>query len=349
MFAILLSAALTAPAPFDPQARVTEAIEQVRPFAFSADKVDWDAIEREMRAIASKAEDTADLLPAYGVLMLRLRDGHSTLIPPPEVAKLYRDRYGDRRLVPDIPPRARVDSTFPDRKEPAARVLKLGGKTAVLLEVPGVEWAEGNDSAPYGNRLWQLVAEAEPAACGFVVDVRGNLGGDVWPMVTGLSPLIGDGYRFRSVDRSGVTSDMARLDGAAALALDGNEQIVINRIDGWRPLPSASSMPVAVLFDQSTASSGEGVVLAFRGSATSRSFGHRTRGLASANDMFELKDGIRLFVTTTMVIDRTGQSHPDGIAPDEQVDAGPGATEDPDDAVVERAKAWLSQQTSCRA
>lgn len=179
---------------FDAQGRVTEAIVAIRPIAYNSDTADWPAIETRARSLAANAKDAIDLMPAYAAIVFGLKDGHSTIRPTKEQQEGWIARYGQRRLLPDEPPRPRPQSAFSSREAVAGQVIALpSGRQLFHLMVPAVEWAEGVASAPYGNELFKAVSTGSAKSCGFVVDLRGNAGGDVFPMVTGLSPLIGDG------------------------------------------------------------------------------------------------------------------------------------------------------------
>lgn len=68
--------------PFDPQARVTEALEKIRPVAFHRDRLDWAGIEARARALAEGARDEVDLMPAYQALVSYLEDNHSQVEYP---------------------------------------------------------------------------------------------------------------------------------------------------------------------------------------------------------------------------------------------------------------------------
>lgn len=85
----------------------------------------------------------------------------------------------------------------------------------------------------------------------------------------------------------------------------------------------------------------------FKGRANTRFFGLRTGGLASSNDNTILSDGTNMVITVAMMMDRTGAVHPQGVEPDQVVENGEGSTDDPDDAVVEAARAWLATQPAC--
>ncbi len=65
----------------------------------------------------------------------------------------------------------------------------------------------GAGADAYADRLFGQVAAGAGYACGYVVDLRGNTGGNNWPMLIGLSGLLGDGRpRACSAPRTDRTS-----------------------------------------------------------------------------------------------------------------------------------------------
>ena len=68
------------------------------------------------------------------------------------------------------------------------------------------------------------------------------------------------------------------------------------------------TIPIAILTDEWTGSSGEAVLLAFRGLENVRSFGSPTAGYASTNTVFRLYDGTQIVLTVGAdVALRTGE------------------------------------------
>jgi C-terminal processing protease CtpA/Prc len=73
---------------------------------------------------------------------------------------------------------------------------------------------------------------------------------------------------------------------------------------------------IAVLIGKATASSGEATAVSFIGKEDTRFFGVETAGLTTGNAAFELKDGARLFLTTTIYVDRNKKKYGATIKPD---------------------------------
>ncbi|WP_327000197.1 S41 family peptidase [Dactylosporangium sp. NBC_01737] len=156
-----------------------------------------------------------------------------------------------------------------------------------------------------GHRLVRDLAAAGPA--GWVVDLRGNLGGSMWPMLAVVAPLLPDGVlgHFVPPDGPDQTWELRR----GRVLLGGR---TLARTTG--PVPPA---PVAVLTDGRTASSGEAVAVAFRARPEVRTFGSATMGMTSANETHPLRGGTRLNVTVAYFADRHRTVHRGPLPPDE--------------------------------
>lgn len=348
LFAItLLAAAQEPPRTFDAQARVTEAVETVRPVAYRSAQVDWPALEAELAAMAATANDTTDMLPVYRRLLDALGDHHSFVQASDELNQGYQTRYG-KTLYGDVVRPARV-STFRGRDMVEHRELPIGSRSVQWIAVPRV-FGAGERAQAYSAHLFTATTDVSPRNCGYIVDVRGNTGGNVWPMLTGLSGLLGDGPAGRETKADGSVVIYAELkDGAAVIVEEGEfKGREIMRSATWRSVPALETAPVAVLIDDSTASSGEGVAVAFQGRADTRSFGAPTFGVSTANSGFELSDGVNLVVTVGVMTDRNGVAYPAGLDPDQLVEFAPPSA-DRQDSQVEAAKAWLAAQPGCAA
>ena len=156
-----------------------------------------------------------------------------------------------------------------------------------------------------------------------------NWGGNMWPMLAGLGPLLGEGplgsFVFPQLPPAvwSYRAGKAWLgDGAQAQASHG----------GYRLRTPAQ--PVALLMTARTASSGEAVVIAFSGRPNTRRFGTATRGLTTANDAFPMPDGATLMVTIGTFADRFGRVYGHAIEPDQYLDGDGGQ-------VQTHAAAWI--------
>lgn len=164
------------------------------------------------------------------------------------------------------------------------------------------------DSQTYADTLGRGIDDAiSGGSCGVVVDLRGNGGGDMGPMVAGLSGLIPDGPAMHFVNS--YSEQPVTIEGTGVSG--GGSEVSVDGI-------GKHSVPVAVLADEGTGSSGEMTMLAFRGLANARSFGAPTAGYTSANTVINMPDGAQVLLTVAEVRDRTGNVFSDTpVQPDE--------------------------------
>ncbi|GAA2724982.1 hypothetical protein GCM10010439_23950 [Actinocorallia aurantiaca] len=149
---------------------------------------------------------------------------------------------------------------------------------------------------------------------GWIVDLRGNGGGNMYPMVTVVAPLLGDGHLGSFVGADG--SVQSRWELREGRVLDGptNKSPVPN------PYVLRHLRPrTAILIDRGTASAAEATLISFLGLPRVRTFGEPTAGYATGNEGIDLPDGARLILTCSKEADRLGRVYDNNpIAPDER-------------------------------
>jgi carboxyl-terminal processing protease len=170
------------------------------------------------------------------------------------------------------------------------------------------------------------------APCGWIVDLRANGGGNMWPMLAGLRPLLGDG-------------PLGTFEGPVGKGAPWRAGAGVG-VEPPASLAALESAWVAVLTGPRTASSGEAVAIAFRGRPRTRSFGLPTTGLSTSNGTFPLPDGSMILLTTAVDADRTGRRYGEKVEPDERVESStpvpPG-----NDPTIATAIRWLTQASGC--
>jgi C-terminal processing protease CtpA/Prc len=268
--------------------------------------IDWTMFHARVFDEASSAQTIADTYPAIRVALGLLGDGHSS----------YRSATGTVITVPNRNCSASGFSSTPTLPNIVGYV-KVGPFAGVGAEATG-----------YANEVQRAIASADrDDLIGWIVDVRGNTGGNMWPMVVGVGPVLGEGVIGYFIDPTGVENVWEYRDGAA-----WHDGVVVQRVDA--PYRLRRERPrVAVLTDNSVASSGEATVIAFRRRPDTRSFGAATCGLSTANQAFAMSDGATLALTVSVMADRTRTKYGDSIPPDEIVT-------DPRQ-LVQRALEWL--------
>ncbi len=299
------------------------ALDAMQQTAYYASRVDWPAVRA--RAHARVAADPGATHAAIREALAALGDGHSFLIAPdPE----------DAAPAPagEAP---RVAATL--LRGLHGHVIAGARGPVGYVRVPFV-WGGGEPAQRVADSLLAIVRRLDAARpVGWIVDVRFNGGGNIWPMLAGLAPLLGDGVVGGDVTADGTRS-WVRLDGPAALYVAPDTTLEVMRTAETYRFASPAA-PVAVLTDGATASSAEGVALAFAGRA--RRVGEATAGLSSSNEGLRLPDGSTLVLTTGLMLDGAGQAYGGALAPDTAAPDDPATVAD---ETLDAALAWLAGQ-----
>ncbi len=309
-----------------------ELVDMLEREALYRDRVDWPEIRARMSAAQGNPGKIRDVLKeAVG----RSSGGHGAWISA-ERMRREGQRSGranaEGAAAPDAPavPVPAVDTP---RLDPRIGWVSIGG----FAIVPS---AAAQQQMQERASRWQAAIREQDSGtrCGWIVDLRGNTGGNMWPMLLGVAPLL----RITAGDSETVGA-FASANGPSRWQLSPSDVRLGTRVIADLGKPGYqlkhTAAPVAVLTGQHTASAGEATALAFRGRPQTRSFGEPTRGVSTANVLRSLVDGSSLVLTTHVMQDRTG--HGDGlkIEPDQHTRSGA--------ATLAAAQAWLLAQPAC--
>jgi len=344
--------------------------------ALTRHSIDWVAARRDADRLLEGARTTRDTYPAIRLVLQRLGDHHSHLASPEAVAAMRAGggqtlgltAIWPERAVATVSPEGPADDAgirpgdlieSVDGDEPAhvggvvllprdrptslrlqrpaadaftarltprvvpfnrpATVRRLHGGLG-YIDVPAVVGGGGSFDAEAIAAIRDI--DEEPI-CGWFVDLRRNFGGNMWPMLHALRPILGEGNPFT------YRYGKAPWANGPAYSLK-------------QPTPA-----MAVLTSRLTVSSGELVTIAFRGPATTSTFGEPTGGLPTSNTDVPLVDGAVLVVTTSRAADRLGREYEGAIQPDQTVAIDWTRLGTDDDPVIVAATRWLEEQPPC--
>ncbi len=213
---------------------------------------------------------------------------------------------------------------YPENEQPEATIDAMPTLSVedniLILNLPAFAGSDMEANQQYAKILNQALYSADFS--GVIINLTDNSGGDMGPMVSGLSSLIPDGLVMTFEYRNGITHEVALEEGTVT---GGGTSVTLEET-GKIP-----EIPVAVIINHGTASSGEMVALAFKGLDKVRFFGEASASYTSGNSQMTLYDGTIMQLTTSAVIDRTGMRYENNpIEPDV-------LTDDP----LEAAKTWI--------
>jgi len=301
------------------QTYLTEVLGIMQEQSIVKAQVDWQAVRDGAFQRAGAAVTTADTYAAIKWAVDEL-DPHSAFLTPQELA----------------------DFTSSEPVDPTSGVFEGStGPVGYVWSPRFIADAQNNPSDLGALKYHELIEAVDRAGlCGWVVDLRQNGGGSMWPMIAGLGPILGEGVAGSFVDSNGVGSDWFYRDGGSGIG----ENFLAQVDDPYQLIDPEPA--VAVLTGPRTGSSGEAVAVSFRARPQTISVGAETAGLSTANQGFPRTDGALLLLAVAKMADRTGQAYGAEIAPDQPVegeDTGDPAT----DAALNAALNWIAGNGAC--
>lgn len=327
--AVLLAAALQAAAcgesPIESwdstpgEVYLDEALDLLETHSLHRYEVDWSELRKTVRSEAGRLETPQDAYPAVRHALDLIGERHSRLIEP-------------------------ADRDSPDYVDPAPLIRlapTFGGITARIGYVR-VEEAVGKAIDELATSYHRGIERVDTTGvCGWIVDLRNNDGGSMWPMIAGIGPIVGEGVLGYSLHPDSVAETWSYAAGASR-----KDGVPYAKVADPYVLAASAPPPVAVLVNQRTASSAEATFLSFVGRPGTRSIGRGTAGYSTTNYGYAMSDGAVLLITVAVMADRTGKAYGGRIWPD-TLSSGDGTLDPESDLAYGAALKWLAAQGDC--
>ncbi|WP_312081924.1 S41 family peptidase [Epilithonimonas hominis] len=270
------------------------------------DKIDWNIVDDNIKKLSQGAETISDTKPAIEYMMNTLKgsgDIHSFI-----VSKKSTDEKKIKNLK-GIEPESKI----------------IDGKIGYIM-IPGFATSNTEVGNQFASKINEMIKnlDSENKTDGWIVDLRTNTGGSIYPMILGLESLIGDGTLGYFVTKEKNIPWILE-----------NGKFGKNEITQPYKLKNSNSK-IAILVGKKTISAGEATAISFIGKQNVKLIGQPTGGFTSANSTFPLSDGRSLALATSFEMDRTGKEYREKINPDILVE--PSSEKDLE---IEIAKNWI--------
>lgn len=282
--------------------------------AIYADSLDWKKIDANIETMSrgTNAVPDAQFLLNYVIDQLHAAgDNHSFL----------QDKVAARNYASGNTPR-----TQPQYK-------LMPGDIGYIL-VPSFGSTSDTACINFATKIQNYIRDLDTQnnIKGWIVDMRTNGGGNMWPMIAGLGPLIGNGTLGYFIAR-GKNGDTEQPwfyhDGVSGQ--NGYNSVKIPAYKVKDP-----TLKIAVLVGPRTASSGEMTSITFTGNPNAKLIGQLTAGYTTANRGFPLSTGAMLYLATGYVANRNHKKYFGKMSPDILVEPSQN-----DDAINKAAMDWL--------
>ncbi len=184
----------------DAAAFLDNAIDIMRQHALHGQGVDWEALRTEAFKRAGGAFNPIDTYPAIYWSLVQLGDPGSHLRLPPG---LYPDQIAllqqaEKEAANTAPASARTETAVPtafaSRRLPEGHIVTSQGKNFGYVVLPRCSAKDNDGLLLYAADVRRILTDLSAQnPKGWIVDLRGNTGGNMWPMLTGIGPILGDG------------------------------------------------------------------------------------------------------------------------------------------------------------
>lgn len=276
---------------------------------YKKDSVEWDEL---ITSAKIRLNSSSDCQTAHEILQWcfkQLKERHSFIMPAAK-ANVYNGNINSSGN-----PASLRQLAGPIRQEQMESDI-------AYIDVPWLSSADKDISTAFADSLQRVIAAFDQAGVTkWIIDLRHNTGGNCWPMLAGLGPLLGNGihgYFISSHEKISFSyQEGSVLQGKYKRCTVTDPYTLTNPVKN-----------IIVLTGPATASAGEIVTLAFKGMNNVTFIGEPTAGLTTANATYKLSDGSMLVLTVCKEADRNGKIYEGKIEPDELVRSTPGSGKD---------------------
>lgn len=290
-----------------PQSYVSEILSLIKKYAITKNQVDMEKLTFKVNELSKDAKTIEDTYPAIKLAFKLLKTNHTFLhTKNGELAAYYSDIKCNESINNSIPKLNNIGYI---------RVNRFSSKDP---------W----DKEIFAFALQQKISEQDSEKLlGWIVDLRWNLGGNMWPMIAGIGPLLGNGtygYFINENENSwGYQNGASVYNGDPVVSIKSPYKLL-------NPNPK-----IAVLSSQNVASSGEATLISFKERENVKIFGSNTCGQSTSNRSFILSDESRLYLTVSSMADKNKNRYGGVVTVDELT---------PQHKVIDAAVEWLNQQ-----
>jgi len=286
-----------------------ELIQIVKENSLYSDSLNWSLIEKEIDSVSKVKQNLNQCSTSVAYLINKLEifgDNHTRLI-----SKKSFKEMGEQNLCTEYPE------------------SKYLGNNIAYIKVPGIMTANISIMNTYATKTQQLIKTLDTNFInGWIVDLRGNTGGSLYPMIAGLGPLLGEGNLGYSINKNGKKRFWSYQKGTVIDIVSNNFFIKngkkIKQVNKITKTVSVSipyyinnkNPKIAILINNRTSSAGEFAAISFIGKSNTKLFGQVSGGYTTDNDAFLLSDGSLLNLATSVTADRDMKIYNNGIVPD---------------------------------
>jgi carboxyl-terminal processing protease len=297
--------------------------------------VNWDQVDSLFQQKIEEAKTLQDTMNSFVLVLEKLNDVHSQIF-------LDNQFYGH----------------YPSFDEAQLQWLKLQNDKAIKLtnqiyiellphkigyiRIPGIQVQNQQEINYYAQKLYDSIAKLEQSGSeAYIIDLRFNGGGNVYPMLTGISSFLGDQLIAFETDPDDHVVRKWEIENGNFII--GGYQTTQISVDSTLKL---ETVPIAVLTGAVTKSAGSMVAIALKKRPNTIFIGEPTaEGYSTSNGFFQFAPNLTLNFATNFVADREKYIYKSSVIPDISIYRGDNFQYLQGDQKIKTAIEWLSNSS----
>ncbi|MBK8955894.1 MAG: S41 family peptidase [Saprospiraceae bacterium] len=296
-------------------------------------QVDWQQVDSIYKVHKSKSYTTEDSIQTLVQILKALGDVHSSI-------QFQGKSYGHYEGLEknEWAYLKNFKTIAEESQNKIFRTKFLQG--FVYIRIPGIQVDDSKSLNQMAQMLYDSIVLYTPERVrGYIVDLRLNTGGNVYPMLAGVSALLGEGLIAKESDADGRVVRNWYIHGPNVFADSTQLTYVQNR-----KLDAISTKPVVVLTGPLTASSGTFTAIAFKRRPNTLFIGEPTaKGYSSSLTPFKFSKEFTVNFANCSVLDRVQTVYLDQLTPDQIVYRGENFDHLLADKKIKAALGWLQK------
>ncbi|MBL0183862.1 MAG: hypothetical protein IPP96_16875 [Chitinophagaceae bacterium] len=298
--------------------------------AFSS-QVNWKKMTTIVHRMSKNAKTYTEAAPAIKYAFDALGDKHGWLV-------FGNEDYHNPKFKPDTG-RISANIKLAASKGPKVYCAVVNDDYA-YVSIPFFGGQTDEQMTRFGQRIQDSLCKViTPSTKGIIIDLRLNAGGNIAPMLAGVSNVLGSG------DVSITTDNKRKIVGRTTIEYNNIIMDGITRTSLTKNCADLSKLPVAVIIGPVTGSSGEAMAISFIGRDRTVLIGEETGGYTTANNGFLLAgDDYGMVLAVGYMTDRFGKAYHDNVKPALEIKGGDDFFDHVKDKKIEAAVKWLAKQ-----
>lgn len=304
-------------------------IEHAETASLYRKNVDWTALKKEMYVLAKNTNSVSQLKPALDLMLAQLNDTHGRVFHNNQYLSYYSGEKKEHRKNIDWDVYNEIQS---------GQVYEF---KAILLQdnigyvrIVGLPMGDNEKmSSGIQNAVCALI---EKGAKKWIIDLRFNGGGNMFPMVEGLTSIIGDGL-------VGGTEGVTKEESSVWQINKGDFFYDEQNVAIPNTCPISKMQKIAVLTSVYTASSGEALAVILKNRPKTKFFGAKTNGMITATDWKQIDSLTTMSISVSYYKDRENNLYDKYVDVDEVVVFDPKAEMENDNG-INKAIIWLKEE-----